>query len=163
MKAVQIKKNGGVEVLEYVDVPVPTPGENQVLIKNEIIGINYIDTYFRSGLYPAPKLPLTLGREAAGKIVAVGSGNIPSSLKEGVRAVYLGQEAYAEYTAAPVLHTYALPDGVSDEIAAATLLQGLTAITLIRDAHYVKKGEWVLVHAAAGTSKNFPSYPHTLD
>jgi len=150
MKAIQIKKNGGVEVLEYVDIPTPTPGEGQVLIKNEIIGINYIDTYFRSGLYPAPKLPLTLGREGAGDIVAVGSGTIPSSLKEGVRAVYLGTEAYAEYTAAPAFHTFALPKGISNEIGAASLLQGLTALTLIRDAHHVKKGDWVLVHAAAG-------------
>ena len=151
MKAVQINKNGGTEVLEYTDVPVPEVKEGQVLIKNNIIGLNYIDTYFRSGLYPPPAgFPLVLGREAAGTIVAVGSGDIDSSLKVGERAVYLGTAAYAEYTAAPAFHTFALPSSISDETAAASLLQGLTALTLIRDAHAVQKGDWVLVHAAAG-------------
>ena len=151
MKAVQINKNGGIEVLEYTDVPVPEIKEGQVLIKNNIIGLNYIDTYFRSGLYPPPAgFPLVLGREAAGTIVAVGSGDIDSSLKVGERAVYLGTAAYAEYTAAPAFHTFALPSSISDETAAASLLQGLTALTLIRDAHAVQKGDWVLVHAAAG-------------
>jgi len=151
MKAVQISRNGGTEVLEYTDIPVPEVKEGQVLIKNNIIGLNYIDTYFRSGLYPPPAgFPLTLGREAAGTIVKVGSGSIDSSLKVGERAVYLGTAAYAEYTAAPAFHTFALPSSISDETAAASLLQGLTALTLIRDAHAVQKGDWVLVHAAAG-------------
>lgn len=105
-------------------------------------------------MYPAPQFPYTLGREAAGTIVAVGQSTsdkpIPSSLKENTKAVYLAQSAYAEYTAAPAMHTFPLPDGVDTKTAAAALLQGLTALTLIRDAYHVNKGDWVLVHAAAG-------------
>lgn len=106
-------------------------------------------SYFRTGLYPAPSFPLVLGREGAGTVRAVGPGNV-HGLQPGSRVAYLGQAAYAQYTAAPALHTYALPDAISNEAAAAGLLQGLTAITLIREAHHVKKGDWVLVPAAAG-------------
>ncbi|RFU27308.1 hypothetical protein B7463_g9018, partial [Scytalidium lignicola] len=150
MKGVQIEKNGGVEVLQYkTDLPVPTPGEGQVLVKNDFIGVNFIDTYFRSGLYPAPHLPLILGREAEGHIVALGSTE--TNYKIGDRVVYLSpNNAYAEYTLAPLGQTTLVPDGVAPGIAAAALLQGLTALTLIREAYTVKKGDWILVHAAAG-------------
>lgn len=106
-------------------------------------------SYFRTGLYPAPSFPLILGREAAGTVRAVGPGNT-YGLQPGARVAYLGTSAYAQYTAAPALHTYELPSGVSNEAAAAGLLQGLTALTLIRDAHHVRRGDWVLVHAGAG-------------
>ncbi|KAG0652710.1 NADPH:quinone reductase [Hyphodiscus hymeniophilus] len=149
MKGVLIEKTGGVEVLEYkTDLPIPTPKEGEVLVKNDFIGINYIDTYYRSGLYPAPK-PEILGREAEGTIVAVGSGNL-YDLKEGDRVVWLGTGAYAEYTSVPAAKTHALPSSLEPGIAAAVLLQGLTALTLIKEAYEVKKGDWVLVHAAAG-------------
>lgn len=107
-------------------------------------------SYFRSGLYPAPHFPYTLGREGGGTIVAVGSGSVPASLKPDTKVAYLAQAAYAEYTAVSSVHTIALPSGVDTRTGAAALLQGLTAITLIRDAHFVKKGDWILVHAAAG-------------
>lgn len=148
---VSISKNGDVSVLDYkTDMPTPTPSSGQLLVKNNLLGINYIDTYFRSGLYPAPSFPLTLGREAAGTIVSLGDGGETYGLKEGDRVAYLSTGAYAQYTAVPALHTCKLPSSISDETAAASLLQGLTALTLIRDAHAVKKGDWVLVHAAAG-------------
>ncbi|KAI9728238.1 MAG: NADPH:quinone reductase [Chrysothrix sp. TS-e1954] len=151
MKGVSISKNGGVDVLEYkTDMPVPTPKEGEVLVRNDIAGINYIDTYFRTGLYPCPSFPYTLGREAAGTLIAHGPGSYPSSLKQDSHVVFLATGAYAEYSAVSSIHTYALPGKVSSETAAASLLQGLTAITLIREAHHVESGDWVLVHAAAG-------------
>jgi len=150
MKGVIIEKTGGTEVLQYkTDLPVPELKEGQVLVKNDFIGINYIDTYFRSGLYPAPSYPYTLGREACGSIAKTGSGET-YGLKDGDKVVYLAEAAYAEYTAAPAAKAIKIPSGMDSHIGAAALLQGLTALTLIRESHYVKKGDWVLVHAAAG-------------
>ncbi|CZS88852.1 related to NADPH2:quinone reductase [Rhynchosporium graminicola] len=150
MKGVLIEKTGGVEVLQYkTDLPVPTPQAGEVLVKNDFIGVNYIDTYFRTGLYPAPK-PEILGREAEGTIVAVGPSGDLLNLKVGDRVVWLGTSAYAEYTCAPADKTHVLPSALEPGVAAASILQGLTALTLIREAHEVKKGDWVLVHAAAG-------------
>jgi len=149
MRAVQITKTGGIDVLEHNTIPLPTPKENEVLIKNAYIGVNYIDTYFRSGLYPTPHTPYTLGREAEGTIVSAPS-DAPHGLKEGDRVVYLAEATYAEYTAAAAAKTVKIPAGVGEKIASAALLQGLTALTLIRETHAVRKGDWVLVHAAAG-------------
>lgn len=150
MKAVQISRTGGTEVLEYkTDVPVPEPKEGEVLVKNEYIGVNYIDTYFRSGLYPLPSTPYTLGREASGTILSL-PPNPPSDLHLNARVVYTGQNAYAEYTAVPTTHLTPLPSTISNQIGAAAILQGLTALTLIREAHAVQPGDWVLVTAAAG-------------
>ncbi|KAI8942768.1 hypothetical protein NX059_000812 [Plenodomus lindquistii] len=150
MKAVYIEQTGGTDVLQYkTDVPVPEPKEGEVLVKNEFIGINYIDTYFRSGVYKPPHFPLILGREGAGTVAAIGP-NAPSDLSPGTRVAYMGMNAYAEYTAAPANTTVALPDNIDTKIAAASLLQALTALTLIREAHAVQKGDWVLVTAAAG-------------
>lgn len=109
----------------------------------------YMGSYFRTGLYPIPSFPYILGREAAGTIAATGP-NTPSDLPLGTRCAYMGTSAYAEYTVAPVRYTVPLPDSISTQTAAASLLQALTAITLIREAHPVKKGDWVLVTAAAG-------------
>ncbi|KAM3069496.1 NADPH:quinone reductase [Clarireedia jacksonii] len=150
MKAIVIEKTGGVEVLEYrTDHPVPTPKEGEVLVKNDFIGINYIDTYFRTGLYPSPK-PEILGREAEGTIVALGPNTDTASLSVGDRVVWMGTSAYAEYTATPAAKVHTVPSGLEPGIAAAALLQGLTALTLIREAYHVQKGDWILVHAAAG-------------
>ncbi|CAA9964788.1 Quinone oxidoreductase [Pyrenophora teres f. maculata] len=149
MKAVFIEKTGGTDVLQYADVPVPEPKEGEVLVKNEYIGINYIDTYFRSGVYNPPKFPYILGREGSGTIAAVGP-NAPSDLSPGTRVAYMAQHAYAEYTSAPANSTVPIPDSIDTKTAAASILQALTAVTLIRDAHEVKKGDWVLVTAAAG-------------
>jgi len=149
MKAVFIEKTGGTDVLQYKDMPVPEPKDGEVLIKNEFIGINYIDTYFRSGVYPPPSYPYILGREGAGTVAAVGP-NAPSDIPVGTRVAYMGQLAYAEYVPVGTNYVIPIPDSIDSKTAAASLLQALTAVTLIRDAHAVQKGEWVLVTAAAG-------------
>ncbi|KAL3427224.1 quinone oxidoreductase [Phlyctema vagabunda] len=149
MKAVIIEENGGPEVMQYkTDYPVPAPKEGQVLIKNTVSGINYIDTYHRSGLYPTEK-PLILGRDGEGIITAVGSGEV-YGLKEGDHVVYYSGGSYAEYTATTAKLTIKIPPALGEGIAVASLLQGLTALTMIREGYYVKKGDWILVHAAAG-------------
>lgn len=150
MKGVIINKTGGPEVLEYKTVlPVPQPKDGQILIKNDFIGINFIDTYFRSGLYPAPSFPYTLGREAEGTVVSTGTGEL-HGFKEGDKVVWMDVGAYAEYSVIPAGKAVKVPIDMEPKIGAAALLQGLTALTLIREAHPVKKGDWVLVHAAAG-------------
>ncbi|KAL7925733.1 hypothetical protein ACQKWADRAFT_318785 [Trichoderma austrokoningii] len=152
MKAVQIAKTGGPEVLEYTEIPVPALGAGQVLVRNRFAGINYIDTYFRSGLYPAPAMPLVMGREASGEVVAA-HASVSGSFAPGTRVAYMAgapSAAYAEFTAVDAAKVVAIPDQLSGEEAAAIFLQGLTAWTFIREAGEVKAGQWTLVHAAAG-------------
>ncbi|KAJ3962817.1 hypothetical protein N0V92_000384, partial [Colletotrichum tropicale] len=120
-----------------------------VLVRNEYAGINYIDTYFRTGLYKAP-LPQVLGREGAGTVVSA-HPSVSSSFSPGDRVVYMGPySSYATYSAVPASSLLRIPDALGTDAAAAALLQGLTAWTFIREAGVVQKGEWVLVHAAAG-------------
>ncbi|KAK3934251.1 hypothetical protein QBC46DRAFT_274175 [Diplogelasinospora grovesii] len=156
MPGILIEENGGVEVLKWkTDIPVPQLKDGEILVKNEFIGVNYIDTYFRTGLYKAA-LPLITGKEAAGTVVASSA----AGFKEGDRVAYLGDHAYAQFTAVPVARVVHVPDGIDMQQAAAALLQGLTALTFIREAANLKlkssassAGEnapWVLVHAAAG-------------
>ncbi|KAG5976513.1 hypothetical protein E4U58_003345 [Claviceps cyperi] len=145
MKAIQITEIGGPSILQLKDVPVPEPSASQVLVKNEFSGVNYIDTYFRTGLYPA-QLPIILGREAAGTVVASQSSQVPV----GTRVVYMGMGTYAQYSAVELSSVIQIPEDLSTEKAVAVYLQGLTAWTLIREAANVQKGQWVLVHAAAG-------------
>lgn len=150
MKGVQIEKTGGIEVLEYKDLPVPSPKDNEVLVKNEYIGVNYIDTYFRKGLYPNP-LPMVLGREGSGTIISIGA-NVPSSLNFSIgdSVVYSNTFAYADYTACSADKVSKIPPAVSSANACAAFLQGLTALTLVEEAYKVRKGDWILVLAAAG-------------
>lgn len=149
-KGVIIEKTGGTEVLQHkTDLPVAALVEGQILVKNDYIGVNFIDTYFRTGLYPAPHFPYILGREAEGTIVKTGGGEL-YGLKEGDRVVWMGEGAYTEYTAIPAAKAVKIPEGLAPKVAAASLLQGLTALTLVREAYHVNKGDWVLVHAAAG-------------
>ena len=150
-KGIQITQTGGPEVLQFkTDIPVPTPGEGEVLVKNNLSGVNYIDTYFRTGLYPSPK-PEVLGREGAGTIVAVGPGPNPKGFAVGDRVAWLNTGGYAEYSVAPMERRVAkIPDGVTDEQVLAALLSGLTVLSLVKEAYPVKKGDWILVHAAAG-------------
>lgn len=151
MKAVQISKIGGPEVLEYTEIAVPALGAGQVLVRNRFAGVNYIDTYFRSGLYAAPSMPLVMGREASGEVVAAHAS--VSGLAPGTRVAYMAgapSAAYAEFTAVDAAQVVAIPDQLSSEEAAAIFLQGLTAWTFIREAGEVKAGQWTLVHAAAG-------------
>ncbi|KAG6156461.1 hypothetical protein E4U35_002164 [Claviceps purpurea] len=145
MKAIQITETGGPSILQLKDVPVPEPSASQVLVKNEFSGVNYIDTYFRTGLYPA-QLPIILGREAAGTVVASQSSQVPI----GTRVVYMGMGTYAQYSAVELSSVIQIPEDLSTEKAVAVYLQGLTAWTLIKEAANVQKGQWTLVHAAAG-------------
>lgn len=150
MKAIQVSQTGGPEVLQFQPShPVPTPGEGQLLVKNNISGVNYIDTYFRTGLYPSQK-PEILGREGAGTVVTVGPGANPYNFKVGDRVAWLGTSGYAEYTAVPAVKTVKIPDGVTDEMVMASFLSGLTVLSLAKETYEVKKGDWVLLHAAAG-------------
>ncbi|MDA0747333.1 MAG: quinone oxidoreductase [bacterium] len=148
MKAIRISQTGGPEVLEYTDVPDPKPGEGQILIKTKAIGLNYIDTYHRTGLYPMD-LPFTPGMEAAGTVEAVGAG--VTEFKTGDQVAYGSVPgSYAEYATAPWEKVVKLPNGVDHRAGAACMLQGMTAHYLTHSTFPLKKGDTALVHAAAG-------------
>ncbi|PHH62399.1 hypothetical protein CDD81_7195 [Ophiocordyceps australis] len=154
MKVVQISQTGGIDALEYTDVPVPSPSPNTVLVRNRFSGINYIDTYMRSGLYPVPKFPHILGREAAGDVVTA-HPSVADRFPAGARVVYMtggnaGSGAYAQYSLVSADSLIPIPTEISYEAAAAIFLQGLTAWTFIREAANVQPEQWTLVHAAAG-------------
>lgn len=151
-RAVVVDQVGGPEVLDVRNNhPLPTLKDGLVLVKNNISGINYIDTYFRNGLYPSSK-PEVLGREAVGTIVALGPGidSTKHNLKVGDRVVWLGTGGYAEYTAVAAAKTMRLPDAISDEEVTASFLSGLTCLALSHETYPVKAGDWILLHAAAG-------------
>ncbi|GAC1631306.1 MAG: quinone oxidoreductase [Nevskia sp.] len=147
--AIRIAGTGGPEVLELVDLPPAAPGAGEVRLRHTAIGLNFIDTYFRSGLYAMP-LPGGLGQEAAGVITALGPGVEGFAL--GDRVAYgtgpLG--AYAEERVMPAAHLVKMPAAVGDEAAAALMLKGMTAWYLLHLTHAVQRGETLLVHAAAG-------------
>jgi len=148
MKAIRIHQTGAAEVLQYEEIPQPQPGAGEALVKLEAIGINFIDTYQRSGAYKM-SLPFIPGQEAAGVIHAVGV-NV-SEVQPGDRVAYssiLG--AYAEYAVVPAARLVPVPDGVSVQQAAAVMLQGMTAHYLAFSTYPLKPGETALVHAAAG-------------
>ena len=148
MRAIQIQKTGGPEVLEIAELPVPTPASGQVLVKIEACGVNFIDTYLREGRYPA-MLPFIPGQEAAGVVAEVGAD--VSGFKAGDRVAWNGTRGtYAEYACAPASDLLHVPDGMSTEQAAAVLLQGLTAHYLVHSTYAVQRGDTVLVHAGAG-------------
>lgn len=147
-KAIRVHKTGGPEVLQLEEVSLPAPGPGEILIRNRAIGLNFIDTYFRTGLYPAP-LPFTLGNESAGDVLAVGPG--VTEFKPGDRiAVVAAHGAYAEERIVPASAVVALPGNVSYEAGASMLLKGLTAEYLLHRTYPVKPGDTILVHAAAG-------------
>lgn len=150
MRAVVLSEFGGPEKLRYSEAePVPKLRESEVLVKNTFAGINYVDVYYRTGAYPVDKLPTIIGQEAAGVIVAT-LGSNPLGLKVGDRVVWIGQGGYAEYTAVHFGQCVKIPSGVADEEATSIFLMGMTALSLVRGAYAVKKGQVVLVHAAAG-------------
>jgi NADPH2:quinone reductase len=148
-KAIRITETGGPEVMRWEDVEVGDPGEGQARIRHTAVGVNYIDTYHRSGLYPLP-LPTGLGSEGAGIVEAVGPG--VTVVRPGDRVAYAGggPGSYAEARVMPAAALVPIPDGVSDQIAAAIMLKGMTSQYLIRRTYPVKAGETVLFHAAAG-------------
>jgi NADPH:quinone reductase len=148
MKAIQVQKTGGPEALTLVDLPVPKPKPNEAVVKIAAIGVNFIDVYFREGRYPAP-LPFVDGQEAAGTVTDVGS-NV-TTVKPGDRVAYTGvMGAYAEYAAVPADRLVHVPDKITDQQAAAAMLQGMTAHYLVNSTYPLKKGETALIHAAAG-------------
>jgi len=148
MKAIRIHAPGGPEALRLDDVPEPTPAAGQAVVKLEAAGLNYIDVYFRTGLYKAP-LPLTIGMEGGGTVAAVGAG--VDGVKVGDRVAYTGVPgAYAQMSAVPADRLVKLPDGVSARDGAAAMLQGMTAHYLATSTFPLKSGDTCLVHAAAG-------------
>ena len=148
MKAVRIHTPGGPEVLTYEDVPEPRPKAGEAVVKVDAAGLNYIDVYYRSGLYKA-ELPMTLGMEAGGVVTAVGP-NV-TEVKVGEKVAYTGVPgAYAQYAAVPAQRLVTLPAGVSTKQGAAAMLQGMTAHYLACSTYPLKKGDTCLVHAAAG-------------
>src|SRR5581483_773143 len=148
MFAVRIHETGGPEVLRYEEIDTPAPGAGQVRVKLHAIGVNYIDTYHRTGLYKLP-LPAIVGREGAGEIDAVGDGVTDFHIGERV-AFVLDAPSYAEYAVMPTQRIARVPDAVSFEDAAAVLLQGLTAHYLCTSTYPLKAGETCLIHAVAG-------------
>ncbi|OMC55337.1 NADPH:quinone reductase [Mycobacterium sp. IS-836] len=148
MHAIEISETGGPEVLRYVETTEPTPGPGQVLIKAEAIGVNFIDTYFRSGHYPR-ELPFILGQETCGTVVATGEGVDGFGAGDRVASA-AASGAYAEFATAPAFLTAKVPDGVGSDVAASVLLKGLTAHYLLKSVYPVQSGDAVLVHAGAG-------------
>jgi NADPH:quinone reductase len=148
-KAIRIHAYGGPEVMQWEDVPTPEPSSSEALVKHEAIGVNYIDVYFRNGLYKAPALPVILGMEGAGTVTAVGAD--VKNLKPGDRVAYAGAlGAYAGNRVIAADRLVKLPDSIDFKTAAAMMLQGMTAQYLIRRTYRVKSGDTIVVHAAAG-------------
>lgn len=148
VKQIQVKQIGGPEQMEVVDVPIPQPGPGQALVRIEASGVNFIDVYFRIGLYKA-ELPVTLGNEGAGIVEAVGPD--VTSVSPGDRVAYaMNRGSYAEFAVVPAWQLIKIPGHVSTKIAAAVMLQGMTAHYLTHTTFPLKPGDTVLVHAAAG-------------
>lgn len=147
---VKIHETGGPEVLCVEDAPIPAPGANEVLIRQKAIGVNYIDVYHRTGLYKLLGYPVGLGMEAAGVVEAIGSQ--VTNFAEGDRVAYCGGPvgAYAEYRTIPARCVVRLPEGITEAVAAAGLLKGLTAHYLLHATFQVRNGDAILFHAAAG-------------
>lgn len=148
-KAVRVHKHGGPEVLTYEDVEVGAPGSGEVRIRQTVVGLNFIDVYYRTGLYKPPALPFIAGNEAAGVVVAVGPD--VTDFHPGDRvAYYANLGGYAEERIIPAAKLVKLPDHISDEQAAVLMLKGMTAFYLLRKTFKVEPGHRVLIHAAAG-------------
>jgi NADPH2:quinone reductase len=148
MKAIQVKQHGGPEVLTLSDVETPVPGPGEALVEIAAAGINFVDVYLRTGLYPT-RLPMVLGSEGAGTVTAVGPDVTEVRIGDRVASTNLAG-SYAQFALAPAQRLVPVPDSLSDQIAAAALLQGMTAHYLLFDSYRVKAGDTVLVHAAAG-------------
>jgi NADPH:quinone reductase len=148
-KAIRIHTNGGPEVMKWEDIPTPEPGPGEALIKQEAVGLNYIDVYFRTGLYKAPSMPLIIGQEGAGTVVAVGSG--VTDVAPGDRVAYAGSiGGYATERTIPADRLVKLPAAIDFTTGAAMMLQGMTAQYLLRRTYHVNPGDPIVVHAAAG-------------
>src|SRR5207249_3049193 len=149
MKAVRIHNYGGSEVLKYEDAPAPVAGKGEAVVKIAAAGLNFVDIYYRSGLYKAPQLPFIPGQEAAGTVASIGEG--VSEVKPGDRVAYaMTQGAYAEFAVVPAWKLVQLPDNVDFKLGAAIMLQGMTAHYLTHSTFPLKRGHKALVHAGAG-------------
>ena len=148
-KAIRIHANGGPEVMIWEDIPTPEPGPGEALVKHEAVGLNFIDVYFRTGLYKAPNLPLIIGQEGAGTVVAVGAH--VTDIGVGDRVAYAGPlGGYATERVIVADRLVKLPDNISFQTGAAMMLQGMTAQYLLRRTYQVKSADTIVVHAAAG-------------
>ncbi|GJD98688.1 MULTISPECIES: quinone oxidoreductase family protein [Methylobacterium] len=148
-KAIRVHEYGGPEVMRYEEVEVGAPGPGRIRVRQTAVGVNFIDIYFRSGLYKAPQLPFTPGNEGAGEVVAVGEG--VSGLAVGDRVAYgSASGTYAEEVVVEARMAVKVPEGIDDATAAAMMLKGLTAQYLLRRTYPVKAGDTILFHAAAG-------------
>jgi NADPH2:quinone reductase len=149
-KAIRIYENGGPEVLKWEDFDPGKPQAGEALVRHEAVGLNFIDVYHRTGLYPLPALPATPGLEGSGIVEQIGEG--VSEVAVGDRVAYAGVPpgAYAEVRRIPAHRLVKLPDGISTQQGAAMMLQGMTARYLLRGCYRVKRGDTVLIHAAAG-------------
>jgi NADPH:quinone reductase len=148
MKAVFVEQPGGPENLKYADIPKPSPAAGQALVKIAAAGVNFIDVYFRTGLYPAAP-PIVLGNEGAGTVEAVGAD--VTNVHPGDRVAYaMARGSYAEYAVVPAWQLVKIPDSVDYQTAAAAMLQGMTAHYLTHSTYPLKAGESCLIHAAAG-------------
>lgn len=149
-KAIRIHAYGGPEAMKWEDVPTPDPGPGEALVKHAAVGLNYIDVYFRTGLYKAPSLPTSIGMEGAGTVAAIGSG--VTEVAVGDRVAYAGGAigAYATERVIAADRLVKLPAGIDFKTAAAMMLQGMTAQYLVRRTYPVKRGDTIIVHAAAG-------------
>ncbi|KZT08736.1 NAD-P-binding protein [Laetiporus sulphureus 93-53] len=158
IQAITINKNGGVDALEKQLVPFPQQNPSNVLVKVHYGGVNFVDTYYRSGLYPTKSFPLAIGTEASGVIVALPTDEAvlndeqykKRGYKVGDKVAVMTLGSHAEYVSAPYTKVYAVPESVSLLIAAASILQGLTALTFMTESYYVKKGDYVFIHTIAG-------------
>jgi NADPH2:quinone reductase len=148
MKAIFVTEPGGIDKLRYEDLPVPEPGPGQALVKLHFSGVNFIDVYFRTGLYKAPP-PIVLGMEGAGVVEKVGAG--VTEVAPGDRVAYaMARGSYAEYAVVPVWQLVAIPKEIGFDVAAGSMLQGMTAHYLTHSTYPLKPGDTALVHAAAG-------------
>jgi len=149
-RAIRIHETGGAERLRWEEIEIAPPGSGEVLVRHTAVGVNYIDVYHRTGLYPVPGLPAVLGVEAAGVVEAIGPG--VTTVETGERVAYAGGQlgAYAERAGVPAERLVRLPASISHEQAAALMLKGLTAQYLLRRTHRVQRGDTILFHAAAG-------------
>jgi NADPH2:quinone reductase len=149
-KAILIYQQGGPEQMRWEDIEVPSAGPGEALIRQTAVGLNFIDVYHRSGVYPLPKLPSSIGSEGAGVVEAIGAG--VTDVKVGDRIAYAGGPigSYAEYRVLPASRLVVLPDAISDRQGAAMMLQGMTTQYLLRSTYRVQPGDTILFHAAAG-------------
>jgi NADPH2:quinone reductase len=148
MRGIQIKRYGGPEVLEYGELPDPAPGTGEALVRVRVAGVNFTDVYQRTGTYPGV-LPFTPGVEGVGIVEKIGSGVTDVKVGDRVGWVMI-KGGYAELVTLPAQRLVPIPDDIDDRTAAALLLQGMTAHFLLTDCYRVAKGEWILIHAAAG-------------